>query len=152
MKKHILLHLFLICCLSLSQAQPTVDGDLSDGDYSSIATKQNSNAGFGSDIDVQEIVYFADNTNSRLYIGVKGKLNTSNDDGIGLFLNFTGVTGVAAGTPLGFPGAGHFMDGEGGVSNDDFKADFEVDYMFAVNASGGSNAFLDAARLVGGNT
>lgn len=152
MKKYFLLSFYLLCSFLICKAQPTVDGDLSDSDYISVATKQNSNSGFGSSIDIQEIVYYADNTNSRLYIGVKGKLNTSNNDGIGLFLNFTGLTGVAAGNPLGFPGAGHFMDGQGGGSNDDFKADFEVDYMFAVNASGGSNAFLDAAKITGGNT
>ena len=47
------------------------------------------------------------------------------------------------------PGS-HYM---GNTGNNDFKADFEVDYMFAMNpASGTSSVFLDAVGLVGGRT
>jgi hypothetical protein len=137
-------------------AQPTVNGDLSDSDYMSIATKQNSNAGFGGAIDVTEIVYYPDFTNSVLYLGVKGKLDTGADNGMGLFLDIGGTgspNGAAAGTELGFDGAGHFMDGEGSGTNDNFKADFEVDYMFAFNpGNGNTTVFWDASSLVGGTT
>lgn len=131
-------------------AQPVVDGDLSDLDYISIGTKENANAGFGANIDVSEILYYSDQVNSKLYLGVKGKLNTGASDGIGIFINFSDVSGLAAGTELGFSGAGHYMDGQGGGTNDNFKADFEVDYMLAMNpGAGSSSVFLDAAELVG---
>ena len=152
MKKVFLLVLFVSVALYSTNAQPTVDGDLSDGDYISLATKANGNSGFGPNIDVTEIVYYPDVTNSKLYIGVKGKFDTGVDNGIGVFLNFSGQTGVTAGTELGFSGAGHYIDGQGGGTNDNFKADFEVDYMFALNANGGGGAFFDAAKVVGGNS
>ena len=135
-------------------AQPVVDGDLSDAQYTTIATKANSNSGFGTAIDVSKIVYYADNANSMLYLGVVGKLDATNSNAIGVWLNVTGSgspTGAAAGTSLGFSGAGGYMSGGG--SNTNFKADFEVDYMFAFNPGGGSsNVYWDASELIGGNT
>ncbi|MFK7807737.1 MAG: T9SS type A sorting domain-containing protein [Saprospiraceae bacterium] len=129
-------------------AQPTVDGDLSDSDYISLATKQNSNSSFGADMDVTEILYYSDAANSKLYIGVKGKLDVAANNGIGLFLNFTSLSGVPAGVDLGFDGAGHYMDGQGGGIDDNFKADFEVDYMFAMNPGAGTGSvFLDGAKV-----
>lgn len=146
----------IIVVSSLTIAQPTINGDLSDAQYISIATKQNSNAGFGGSIDVNEIVYYPDFANSILYLGIKSKLDTGNDNGLGVFLNISGTgspTGVAPGTELGFDGAGHYMDGESGGTNDNFKADFEVDYMFAFNPGGGNTTvFWDASKLIGGNT
>ncbi len=136
-------------------AQPVVNGDLSDADYTTIAVKQNSNAGFGSDIDVSKIVYYADASNSMLYLGFVGKLDVTNDNALGVWLNISGSgapAGLAAGSSLGFSGAGSYMDGDGG-SNIDFKADFEVDYMFAFNP-GGSNTsvYWDASSHVGGGS
>jgi hypothetical protein len=142
----------LVLLAAPTLAQPILDGDLSDAQYTTLATKQNSNAGFGPDADVQRIVYFADDANATLYLGVVGRVPTGNDNGIGIFLGTSGggaPTGVAAGDPLGFPNAGHYMDGEGSGNNDDFAADFEVDYMFAMNGSGGTNVFLDAASHIG---
>lgn len=148
----IIFFIFAVFSPLWGMAQPTVDGDLSDSDYISLATKENANDGFGANIDVTEIVYYSDAVNSKLYVGVKGKLDTSGDNGIGLFLNFSGLTGTAAGNNLGFDGAGHYMDGQGSGSNQAFKADFEVDYMFAMNPGGGTTSvFLDAAKKTGGN-
>ncbi len=141
-----------------------IDGDLSDGFYAAgpnsgtIATKQNANAGFGSANNVSEIKYYADVAARTLYIAVTGFLDVESNNGLGLWLGTSeggAPTGRAAGAALGFAGAGHYMDGQGGGANDDFKADFEVDYMFALNpgGSGGnpsSNAFLDAASFIGG--
>jgi hypothetical protein len=136
-------------------AQPVVDGDLSDAQYTTIATKENSNLDFGTAIDVSKIVYYADDANSMLYLGVVGKLDVSNDNAIGIWLNVTGSgspTGVSAGTNLGFSGAGNYMDGDG-TNNQSFKADFEVDYMFAFNPGfGSSSVYWDASKLIGGNT
>lgn len=128
---------------------PTVDGNLSDPQYITIGTKQNSNSGFGSAIDVSKIVYFADVNNQHLYIGVVGKLNTASSDGIGLWLNFSEVTGTPAGTNLGpVPSAGHYMEADSGR----FRAGFEVDYMFALNpGTSATNAYLNSLKRVGGN-
>lgn len=137
-------------------AQPVINGDLSDAEYATIATKQNNNSGFGTAIDVSKIVYYADAPNSMLYLGIVGKLDISNDNAIGVWLNITGTgspTGFAAGTSLGFSGAGSYMDGDGNGNNIDFKADFEDDYMFAFNPGGGtSSVYWDASSHVGGGS
>ncbi|NBC16656.1 MAG: hypothetical protein GVY18_04975, partial [Bacteroidetes bacterium] len=133
-----------------AQAQPTVDGDLSDADYQTLATKQNANSGFGANIDVQEIVYYADLANDVLYLGVEGTLDTGSNNAIGLWLGFSEVAGVPAGTGLGFGGGGHYLGGNGG-SNAGFAADFEVAYGFALNpGNGATNVFVDGASYVGG--
>lgn len=128
---------------------PTIDGNLSDPMYTELADKQNSNSGFGTDIDVNRIVYYADVHSQTLYLGFEGKLNTSNNDGIGFWLGFNELTGSSAGTALGGSPGGHYMGGNGGA-NPNFMADFEVDYMFAVNPGGGAtDVFFDAVKLVG---
>jgi hypothetical protein len=129
---------------------PTIDGNFSDPMYTEIADKQNANSGFGSDIDVNRVLYYADIHSSILYLGFEGKLNTSSSDGIGFWLDFDELTGSPAGTSLGGSPGGHYTGGNGGA-NPNFKADFEVDYMFAVNpGSGSTDIFFDAVKLVGG--
>ena len=131
---------------------PTLDGSFSDPMYIEIADKQNLNAGFGSNIDVNRIVYYADTHSSTLYLGFEGKLNTGSNDGIGFWLGFDELAGVPAGTALGGSPGGHYMGGNGGA-NPNFRADFEVDYMFAVNPGGGAaDVFFDAVKLVGVRT
>ncbi len=146
--------LFLLSMVFLSVnifSQPTINGDLSETLYTEIATKQNTNAGFGPDIDVSRIVYYLDVANNILYLGVEGKLNTGNDDGIGIWMNISGSgspTGTPAGNSLGgISGAGHYMQD---ASNPNFKADFEVDYMFAINpGSSSTDCYVNAASRVG---
>jgi hypothetical protein len=108
----------------------------------------NENSGFGPNIDVSAIRYFVDE--DALFLGVAGKLNTGSGDGIGLWLGFSGLNGAAAGTALGRPGAaGHYMGGDGG-SRANFRAGFEVDYMFAINPGNSTtNAWLDSYKLAG---
>jgi hypothetical protein len=140
------------CAAAPLAAQPiVVDGDLSDAPYETIATKQNANAGFGPNIDVTEIVVVPLPDTDHLYIGVAGKLDTGNDNGIGLWLNVSALEGAPAGSALGRSdiGAGHYLDGQGGGTDDDFRADFEVDYLFAINSGNGTGAYLDVMRLVG---
>lgn len=129
---------------------PVVDGDLSDAQYITLATKQNNNLGFGSEIDIQKIVYYPDAVNQYLYIGVEGKLNTINFDGIGLWLNFSEQTGTPAGTALGgVAGAGHYL-GDTDPQHSQFKADFEVDYLFALNpGASAQNTYVDVLKRVG---
>ncbi|MEW6062369.1 MAG: hypothetical protein AB1600_10575, partial [Bacteroidota bacterium] len=150
MKKVLLSIVFYV---TISVAQPTIDGSLDDAQYITIATKQNSNAGFGSSIDVSKIVYYPDATNSFLYLGVVGKLNTSSTDAIGIWLNVSGTgspSGKAAGQPLGIQSTGGSYIGAGNnASNINFKADFEVDYMFAFNPGGANTSvYFDAAKHV----
>jgi len=132
-------------------AQPTVDGDVSDSEYLTVAPRETSNNSFGNARDVGEIVYYADDASSTLYIGVKGELPTSgNADGIALWLNFRALSGTASGTNLGVSGAGHYLDGDGSGNNLAFKADMEVDYMFVLNSGGGSSdVFVNAVDRVG---
>jgi hypothetical protein len=87
-----------------------------------------------------------------LYLAFEGKLNTGSGDGIGFWLGFDELTGSSAGTSLGGSPGGHYMSGNGGA-NVNFKSDFEVDYMFAVNPGGGAtDVFFDAVKLVGTRT
>jgi hypothetical protein len=126
-------------------AQPTVDGNVTDSQYLTIGTRETSNNSFGDARDVGDIVYYADDNNSMLYIGVKGELPTSGiADGIALWLEFDDLNGRPRGNSLGVSGASEYMDGDGNGGNTDFKADMEVDYMFALNSGGGSsNVFVD---------
>jgi hypothetical protein len=141
----------LLISFAYSLSQPVVDGDLSDAQYQVLATKQNNNAGFGPDIDVTSILYYPDDANSVLYLGLTGKLNTSSNDGIGLWLNFDGSgapQGELIGTPLGndldrtlyrWKWRGMYMN---------FAADFEVDYMFAATPGFTStDVFFDGSKL-----
>jgi hypothetical protein len=131
---------------------PTVDGDLSESAYVTIATKLNSNSGFGPNIDVTAIKLYRDEANQVLYIGIPGKLDTINFNGIGLWLDIASAssTGITAGNGLGSNGSGgHYM----GAAEAGFAADFEVDYMFAFNPGAGSTSvFFDVVKLVGGRT
>lgn len=143
--------LFALTALPLvAQAQPVVDGNLNDAQYTTIATG-GSGTSFGAAINVAEIKYYVDQPNSRLYIGVVGILDTGSNNGIGLWLGTGAQSGVAAGSALGVNGNGHYMSGNSGA-NTNFRSDFEVDYMFAVNPGSSANAYLDAARRWGGTT
>lgn len=138
----------VLAAMLLSQyglAQITVNGDLSEAQYDMLANKLNGNQGFGPNIDVQRIVYYPDVVNQQLYFGVVGRLNTASNDGIGIWLDFSERVGSPVGTNLGVSGAGHYM----GATASAFKADFEVDYMFAINpGSSTANAYVDVARRV----
>jgi hypothetical protein len=127
------------------RAVPLLDGDLSDDQYRLLAFKLNGNNGFGDDLDVTRLYYYADLADEALYVGVAGEVNTGSFDGIGLWLDFSEVAGAPAGTALGgVPGAGHYL-GTGA-----YTADFEVDYAFALNpGGGGTNAFFDVVKYVG---
>lgn len=147
-----LVKVIVLLISSLVYSQITVNGDLSESQYITVATKQNTNAGFGPDINVSKIVYFPDVANNVLFIGVEGKLNTASSDGIGIWMNIAGTgapTGASAGTSLAFSGGGHYMGGSG-MTQPNFKADFEVDYMLAINPGGSiTNCFVDAGSRVG---
>jgi hypothetical protein len=139
-------------------AQPTIDGDLSDADYVSVATKANANMGFGPNTDVTEIVYYSDPGARILYVGVKSVLDNGTNNGIGLMMNLTGaggLPGAPACSPLGWEfdvfgnPVGHYMSGNFGFNS--FFADFEVDLLFAYNpGTSSTNCFLDMTSVVAG--
>jgi len=147
--KNFILIFVLIFSFNL-YSQITIDGNLNEGAYQVLASKENLNSGFGPFIDVTQILYYVDNQQGKLHLGLKCRLDNSNNNGIGLWINLTGTgspTGTPAGNSLGIPGAGgHYI----GATNGQFKADFEVDYMFAINpGSSSDHCYVDAAKRVG---
>ncbi|MDX1420918.1 MAG: hypothetical protein R3181_13215, partial [Rubricoccaceae bacterium] len=143
-----LLALAAALLVALPVGAQTLDGDLSDPEYQTLATKLNANGDFGPDIDVTEIVYFADATNGVLYLGLKGKLNTGSSDGISVWLDFSELSGAPAGTALG--GIPNTPFSYYGAANGAFTADFEVDYSLVVNPGAREDSvFVDAASYVG---
>jgi len=148
MKKATLLFLIIIVLGFMSvesMAQIVIDGTISETEYTTLGSKQNTNAGFGTDIDVNQISYYADASAGILYLGIVAKLNTASTDELGIFFNVTSRSGDPAGTALGgISGTGSFFsDG----TNPNYMADFEVDYQFAFNTgSSTSNVYFDAAN------
>ncbi len=150
MKKIFTLLSLTACIASTALGQITINGNINEASYTTIATKANANACFGSTIDVSSIKVGKDASN--IYIGVIGKIPLGNPDqnGITLWLNFSGLAGTAAGsnlktnTPADPFGLHHF--------DANFVADFEVDYMLVAYPSGTageSNCFIKAVRRVG---
>ena len=136
----------LLCTSSFFQFgfSQTIDGNMNDAVYTTTISKLNANNCFGANIDITSIKVGKDANN--LYIGVVGKLDATGSNGIGLLLNFSNLTGAAAGTNLRTTGAGHYL-------NYNFNAGFEVDYLFAMNPGGSAtNCYVDAAKKVGGST
>jgi len=118
-----------------SAAQPTVDGDLSDPEYQTVATKQNDNTGTTDRVKVAEIVYFADDASNILYVGVEGKDTSTDQSGIGLMLNVQAVFGEPAATNLEISSANHYL-------GHPVRADFEVDYMFSMDNNAAGDDFI----------
>ena len=114
-----------------AQFTPTVDGTIPNGsnnqDEYVTAAPRADNVGDGTAPEAERILFYADDANQTLYVGVRGALPTDSDDGIALWLNFQELDGAAAGTDLSVPGASHYM-------NNSFKADFEVDYTISMTS------------------
>ena len=139
--------------LGVLRAIPTLDGDLRDPQYELLATARNTNGGFSGAIDLDRIVFHADLESEVLFLGLAGHLRTDSGDGFALWLNFSELTGAPAGTALGQDGIGasHYMNGNAGDADLrlGFAADFEVDYMFAVETGSTDQLFLHGVSLVG---
>ncbi|RMG77928.1 MAG: T9SS C-terminal target domain-containing protein [Bacteroidetes bacterium] len=141
-----LLLIFLECPLLLS-AQPVIDGDMSDADYTTIGSFTSGRDGFGSLNTLGVMKYYTDNTN--LYLGITGEL-TSNDNLV-VFFNFSGYGGRGTNTLAGTSTSniGVFTTNNGGL--DGAKMDMDVDFAFAFNEGNGStNFYMDAARFGSG--
>lgn len=129
---YLFLLIFGSICVAL-KATPIVDGNLSDSDYdANKISKENTNTGFGT-ADIENMVFFIESLEDDFYFGIEGGLPTGNNDGIGIFVDFSEHDGRDAGEALGgIASAEHFM---GNVANAGFKFDGEVDYMFALTSN-----------------
>ena len=126
-----------------------INGDLSDPQYITLATKLNSNLDWGS-INVSKIVYYPDAAHQVLYLGIEGYLDNSSANGIGIMMGFSELAGIPTGTALGGARSDqHFMGGNNGADAN-FKADFPVSYMMSANPGNSANCYVNAAKLVGG--
>jgi len=141
--KKILLVLFVTISLTLS-AQPTIDGLITDAQYTTVGSFTSGRDGFGSSNNLKEIRYYQDGT--YMYVGISCDL-TSNDNVI-LFLNFSGYGGRSTGTINGSSAgisAGVFSSTNGLAGA---KMDFDVDFAFAFNeGNSGTNLYMDVARF-----
>ncbi len=135
----------MLCILVFSSislpllAQITIDGVSDEPEYKVLATA-NSNDGFSSTNNIDDLKFYADGND--LYIGIPTDLVDNNN--VVIFFNFSGYGGTPAGDVVGEAGTiGVFQQG----NFDGSKLDFEVDYAMAVNEGfGTSNLFVDVAR------
>jgi hypothetical protein len=150
MKKIFTLLSFIACTASTAFAQ-VIDGNMNDVIYTFSSSKLNANDCFtdktsaatilATTLDVKAIKIGKDASN--IYIGVVCKIRDGNDNAVALMLNFSGLTGAAAGTNLATVGAGNYM-------SHNFAADFEVDYLFALNAGNtGQPCYVNVVKKVG---
>ena len=150
MKRFFILFSSLLCVATGVFGQITIDGNLNEAGYATLATRGTTMPSFGTGIDATSIKI----TKSAgvVYIGITGFLDATNSNAIGLMLNFTSTThpaavaGAAAGTNLRIVGGPGYM-------NYNVKTGFEVDYMFAMNpGTSATNCYVDAGKKIGGST
>ncbi len=153
MKKLFTILSFIACTASTVFGQITIDGNLNEAAYTTLATRGTSAPSFGAGIDATSIKVAQ--SSGVVYIGVTGFLPDmmSDANAIGLMLNFTStshpsiVAGAAAGTNLNFPAA---VGAIKNYMNYHFKTGFEVDYLFALNSgSSPTNCYVNAGKKVG---
>ncbi len=120
--------------------QPTIDGDLTDSEYTKVAQADTAN-GFGEPASLEALYYHVDVVNEDLYVATAGTLETQEVFGTlnrhGIWVNVTGgdssPQGIPAGEPLGVDASGDFQYINAG--DGDYRADFEVDFMTSVGPS-----------------
>jgi len=118
-------------------AQPNINGTALPTEYQISVPNTNpiSNNGFGTDSDIGAIRTWTNGTD--LYIGVPAKVE-ANGNQLAIWMDFSEVAGRPAGTRLSCAAnTGTYLDSTW-VDNSnqpaaDYRADFEVDYMLAVN-------------------
>lgn len=105
-----------------------MDGQFNESSYKLLVERSTGVTGFGPNKVVNRVYYgFSDDT---LYFGLEGKFVTGEGDGIGFMLDVNGLTGIAAGTPIGkTEGATGFLN-PADVINSKSAFDFEVDLGF----------------------
>ena len=150
MKRIFILFSALLCVATGVFGQITIDGNLNEAGYTTIATRGALSPSFGPDMNIKDIKIAK--SAGVVYIGVTGFMDPTQSNAIGLMLNFTStshpsaVTGTAAGTNLRITGGPGYM-------NYNFKTGFEVDYMLVMNpGSTATNCYVDAGKKIGGST
>ncbi len=111
-------------------AQPTINGTALPSEYqvNVLNTNPISNNGFGPQSDIGAIRTWTNGTD--LYIGVPAKVE-ANGNQLAIWMDFSEVPGRPAGTRLSCAaGTGTYLDSTWTSNN--YRADFEVDYMLAV--------------------
>jgi hypothetical protein len=144
----------------VNEAQIIINGDLTESAYQLLSTRLNTNGGFAPDCDLTKVYYYVGDNN--FYLGVECRIQSQPNlynplpDGLGIFFDFSSRSGLPAGSALGInePYDYHFLNGALEVGGPpyilEFKADFEVDYLFAVYTDATpNNIFFDAASQSG---
>ncbi|MFQ3598265.1 MAG: T9SS type A sorting domain-containing protein [Chloroherpetonaceae bacterium] len=130
------LTLLLLFSVTKLFAQPTINGTANPAEYQTSVANTNpiSNNGFGPDSDVGAIRTWTNGTD--LYIGIPAKVET-NGNQLAVWMGFSEVAGRAAGTRLSCAsGTGTYLDSTWVDNN--YRADFEVDYMLSIRTSDGA--------------
>jgi hypothetical protein len=124
--------------------EPIINGMFNEH-YTLTASKQNNNFGFGPNIDVSGLYYYVRENN--LYIGVRGFLDRTTNNGIALFLGLSNLngTGRPAGTPMGgVPNGGHLF---GNTDNPNWAMNFETHFAFVINPGNSDSViYMDAVN------
>jgi len=156
---------FLLAFPLVAVGQPTIDGDLTDSEYTIVANPDDAD-GFGGGADVDSLLYHVDVNQGEVYVAVAGRLGPEivfdDINNIGIWINVTGgdssPSGLPAGDTLGLKIdqdhrylTGNFADAEEPDNNTNFTADFEVDFMTAVGPTF-NNPASDAIAVVGNHT
>jgi len=134
--------LTLLCALLsgaislFAQTPPNINGTALPTEYQISVPNTNpiGNNGFGDESDIGAIRTWTDGTN--LYIGVPAKVQT-NGNQLAIWMGFSEVAGRPAGTKLSCAsGTGTYLDST--WTDNNYCADFEVDYMLSVNTQSGA--------------
>ncbi len=137
MKNAVLTLLCTLVCGAVSLfAQPTINGTANPAEYQVSFNNSNpiSNNGFGPDSDIGAIRTWTNGTD--LFIGVPAKVE-ANGNHLAIWMGFSEVTGRAAGARLSCAsGTGTYLDST--WTDNNYRADFEVDYMLSVRTSDGA--------------
>jgi subtilisin family serine protease len=120
----------------------TVDGDMGDAKYETLANFTSGRNGFGNKNTLGEIKYHTDGEN--IFIGITGEV-TGNDN-ILLFMDFSGVQGRGPNT-LGGGNSGNFVNSVFSYLGN-VTMDFDVDFALGFNKENSTQfeLFTDAIR------
>lgn len=156
----LLLAAFMFLIPIENEAQIVIDGDFSESSYQLLSTRLNFNGGFAPDCDLTNVYYYAGNNN--IYLGAECKIQSQPNlynplpDGLGILFDVTSKSGLPPGSILGINEFFDYHFLNGGIEVGwpsytlEFKADFEVDYLFAVYTDATpNNIFFDAASQSG---
>lgn len=144
MKQRLYFALFFCLSSAFLTAQPTINGDLSDAQYTTVGTFTSNQDGYGAGNTLGTIRFYTDNT--TLYIGITGEVNSNNN--VVLFMNFSGYGGRGAGNPLDPDNASDATAGcFAGTGLDGAILDMDADFAIAFNEGNSStNFYADGIR------